>query len=393
MPPSRNATATTNSANMQDLERSKLLHGSTWHEAQHQDSFISKLTSKNRKYLPEIVNEYMKNWKTNPSPGQEADMDLVQNGPDITNLYFELSTDFYEYAWGTSWHFCRFYHGESVPQAMARYEHYLAARAGINAGDRVLDIGCGVGGPAREVAHFTGAHITGLNINDYQITRARRYAVVHGLQDKQDFVKGDFMDMPFESNTFDTCCDFEATPHAPSLKGVYAEVFRVLKPGGVFACYEWVLTDKYDPSNPEHQRIAKGIKLGCSLVNLATRQECLDALESAGFEILEQEDRAINDDTIPWYYPLSGELRYATTSWDYFTIFRSSTYGRLMTNTMCAALEKVGLIASGSAQVAKFLDIGATSLAESGKLGIFTPMFFTVARKPGDPSRTDGARS
>ncbi|KAG0310289.1 Delta(24)-sterol C-methyltransferase, partial [Dissophora globulifera] len=184
-----------------------------------------------------------------------------------------------------------------------------------------------------------------------------------------------------------------ATPHAPSLKGVYAEVFRVLKPGGVFACYEWVLTDKYDPSNPEHQRIAKGIKLGCSLVNLATRQECLDALESAGFEILEQEDRAINDDTIPWYYPLSGELRYATTSWDYFTIFRSSTYGRLMTNTMCAALEKVGLIASGSAQVAKFLDIGATSLAESGKLGIFTPMFFTVARKPGDPSRTDGARS
>jgi sterol 24-C-methyltransferase len=267
---------------------------------------------------------------------------------------------------------------------MARYEHYLAARAGIKVGDRVLDIGCGVGGPAREIAHFTGAHITGLNINDYQISRARRYAVLHGLQDKQDFVKGDFMKMPLESNTFDACYAIEATPHASSLKGVYAEAYRVLKPGGVFACYEWILTDKYDPTNPEHDRIAKGIKLGCSLVNLATRKECIDALESAGFEIQEVEDRAVNDDAVPWYYPLSGELRYARTPWDYFTIFRSSTYGRIMTNSMCAALERVGLIASGSAQVAKFLDVGATSLAESGKLGIYTPMFFFVARKPGD---------
>lgn len=289
-----------------------------------------------------------------------------------------------QYAWGTSWHFCRFHYGESVPQAMARYEHYLAARAGINAGNRVLDIGCGVGGPAREIAHFTGAHITGLNINDYQISRARQYAVVHGLQNKQDFVKGDFMNMPLESNTFDACYAIEATPHASSLKGVYAEAFRVLKPGGVFACYEWVLTNKYDPTNPEHQRIAKGIKLGCSLVNLVTHKECLDALEFAGFEVLEHEDRAVNDDAVPWYYPLSGELRYARTAWDYFTIFRSSTYGRMVTNSTCAALEKVGLIAPGSAQVAKFLDIGATSLAESGKLGIYTPMFFFVARKPGD---------
>jgi len=262
---------------------------------------------------------------------------------------------------------------------MARYEHYLAARAGIVAGNRVLDIGCGVGGPAREIAHFTGAHITGININDYQISRARRYAVVHGLQNKQDFVKGDFMKMPLENNTFDACYAIEATPHAASLKGVYAEAFRVLKPGGVFACYEWVLTDKYDHSNAEHQRIAKGIKLGCSLV---TVKETLDALTSAGFEILEYEDRAVNDDPIPWYYPLSGELRYARTPWDYFTIFRSSTYGRLATNTMCAALEKVGILASGSTQVAKFLDVGATSLAESGKLGIYTPMFFFVARKP-----------
>lgn len=58
---------------------------------------------------------------------------------------------------------------------------------------KVLDVGCGVGGPAREIAKFTGAHVTGLNNNDYQIDRARHYAQKEGLSDQLDFVKGDFM--------------------------------------------------------------------------------------------------------------------------------------------------------------------------------------------------------
>ncbi len=58
---------------------------------------------------------------------------------------------------------------------------------------KVLDVGCGVGGPAREIAKFTGAHITGLNNNDYQIERAERYAVKEGLASQLAFVKGDFM--------------------------------------------------------------------------------------------------------------------------------------------------------------------------------------------------------
>lgn len=58
---------------------------------------------------------------------------------------------------------------------------------------KVLDVGCGVGGPAREIAKFTGAHITGLNNNDYQIERATHYAFKEGLSDQLKFVKGDFM--------------------------------------------------------------------------------------------------------------------------------------------------------------------------------------------------------
>jgi SAM-dependent methyltransferase len=58
---------------------------------------------------------------------------------------------------------------------------------------QVLDVGCGVGGPAREMAKFTGANITGLNINEYQVQRASRYAEREGLAGQLRFVQGDFM--------------------------------------------------------------------------------------------------------------------------------------------------------------------------------------------------------
>ena len=64
---------------------------------------------------------------------------------------------------------------------------------GLRQGMNVLDVGCGVGGPAREIARFTGVNIVGLNNNDYQIERASKYAAREGLSDQLSFSKGDFM--------------------------------------------------------------------------------------------------------------------------------------------------------------------------------------------------------
>jgi len=111
----------------------------------------------------------------------------------VSNRYYNLATDLYEYGWGEAFHFCRFAYGEKFGQAVARHEHFLASNIGIKPGMRVLDVGCGVGGPAREIVEFTGAHVTGLNINSYQISRAKQYAVKEKLTHKLDFVQGDFM--------------------------------------------------------------------------------------------------------------------------------------------------------------------------------------------------------
>ena len=55
-----------------------------------------------------------------------------------------------------------------------RHEYYLAGRLGLKKGSKVLDWGCGIGGPYRNIARFTGADITGITINEYQVCASVR---------------------------------------------------------------------------------------------------------------------------------------------------------------------------------------------------------------------------
>ncbi|KAH7059548.1 S-adenosyl-L-methionine-dependent methyltransferase [Linnemannia elongata] len=389
MAPSRTSTTPSSTAlitqrNQEDLAKSKTLHGHTFHDNHHQDSFLSKLNKKDRDFQPAVVDKYLDNWKED-RPELESEEDKAQRQTAykaVANSFYDLATDFYEYAWGTSFHFCRFHPREPFHQAIARHEHFLAANMGIQPHHRVLDIGCGVGGPAREIGHFTGAHITGLNNNDYQIARARRYAVSAGLDKRSDFVKGDFMNMPIDDNSYDACYAIEATVHASTLEGVYGEAYRILKPGGVFGCYEWVMTDKYDPTNPDHLRIVRGLEVGNGIAQMLTVKDCLQALKTVGFTIEKNEDMGATDDNIKWYYPLQGDIRQANAFWDYLTVLRTTTAGRAATTYMVKTLESLGLVAPGSAKVSTILQTAADSVLEGALLGIFTPMYFFVARKP-----------
>ena len=75
----------------------------------------------------------------------------------------------------------------------------------LKPGMRVLDVGCGVGGPAREIAGFADVQIVGVNNNNFQISRARKYTARRGQQNHFIFVKGDFMNLSeiFGEESFD----------------------------------------------------------------------------------------------------------------------------------------------------------------------------------------------
>lgn len=174
-----------------DAAFNKAMHG----QSAQANGGIASMFNKDHKAHAAAVEEYFKHWDEKSAADETPEVRAARRAEyaTLTRHYYNLATDLYEYGWGQSFHFCRFAYGEPFRQAIARHEHYLAHCMGMREGMRVLDVGCGVGGPAREMVKFTGANVIGLNNNDYQIERATRYAAKEGLSDKLKFTKGDFM--------------------------------------------------------------------------------------------------------------------------------------------------------------------------------------------------------
>ena len=171
----------------------------------------------------------------------------------------------------------------------------------------------------------------------------------------------------------------EATCHAPDAVACYGEIFRVLKPGGVFASYEWCLTAKYDPSNSTHRKIRQEILVGNGLPTARTCDDVLAAMKKAGFQILEEIDLVKTAD-VAWYEPINKDRSWRP--WRDFWSFKTTNWGRAVTHYLVFVLEAVGIAPKGSMGVSGFLKKGADGLVAGGKAGIYTVMYFTAARKP-----------
>ena len=309
----------------------------------------------------------------------------------LVNSYYDLATVFYEWGWGASFHFASRYKFESFAESIRRHEYQLASKVlqthhskappgGDETKFRILDVGCGIGGPMRNIARFTQCHVTGLTLNPYQVERGNELCQADKtVKHLSVSIQGDFMEMPFDSETFDAAYAIEATCHAPDRVGVYREIRRVLKPGSIFACYEWCMTDRYIPGNEYHETIKKQIEQGDGLPDICHTSVCLKAMETAGFEILEARDLAEEhqDDTmLPWMLPL-------LPSWNPFTQrFQFNWLGYKLTNAMIYLLETFWLAPKGTVKTQRMLQQAAFGLAAGGREKIFTPMYLMVGRVP-----------
>jgi len=188
--------------------------------------------------------------------------------------------------------------------------------------------------------------------------------------------------MPFPDAHFDAAYAIDATVHAPSLTGVYSEIYRTLKPGGVFGVFEWVLTENFDPNNAEHVGIRYGIERGNGITSLQDTAAAQEAMVKAGFEIIYVEDVAKRPDPLPWWYPFSGvEVGKAQGLRDWALVIRNTTYGRVAVRFLVRALELFRVAPKGTAKITEELITAGDSLVAGGKKGIFTPMFLMVGKK------------
>jgi len=327
----------------------------------------------------ERIAEYSHHWTAEGTAEERA-----SRAQQLTNHYYDLVTDFYEYGWGQSFHFAPRFRGESFDASLARHEHWIASRLGLRPGMKVVDVGAGVGGPMRTIARFSGARIVGVNNNRYQIARGERALQLEQLADLCSFKHADFMAMDLPDNSFDAAYAIEATVHAPNRVGVFAEILRILKPGALVGLYEWVMTPKYNSSDPAENAIKLGIEHGDSIPSLTPIEDVVEAIRQAGFEVVEHYDlaeaaeRTQQSFNVPWYRPLEGHLT--------LTGFKHTPLGRLFTARMVWALEKLGIAAAGSYDTAMMLEDGAHNLMLGGQKGIITPMYWILARKPVAPA-------
>jgi cyclopropane fatty-acyl-phospholipid synthase-like methyltransferase len=151
--------------------------------------------------------------------------------------YFDLITDDGRLFFGDSFHFGYFPGGrQTLAQALDAHTDLVCELAGIGAGMRVLDAGCGIGEPARRIASRIDCEIVGLNISREQVRQGRELIARAGLAARVDIRHGNVLHMPLPDAGFDAAICLEAggdiCVRAADKPRLLAELRRVLRPGG-----------------------------------------------------------------------------------------------------------------------------------------------------------------
>jgi len=130
------------------------------------------------------------------------------------------------------------------------------------------------------------------------------------------------------------------------------------------------MTDAWDPSIPSHKELAHQVEFGNGIPEMRSLKRARQAIANVGFQLEHDEDLAERPDDVPWYYPLEGDISKAQTAWDYFTVWRMSWSGMLVSHTTIKILEMLGLLPKGTWEVSESLKTAATSLVKGGQMKV-----------------------
>ena len=171
------------------------------------------------------------------------------------------------------------FHARGLPATVE-----LADKLPVQPHHVLLDIGCGIGGPARYMARRFGCRVVGIDITPAFVEIADRFTALLGLQGQVAIQAGDARVLAFGDASFDGAYAQHVTMNVEDREGFFAEVARVLKPGGFFALTEHGQgpggTAHYPTPWSEDGRGAW----------LVTPQRTRELLSAAGFEDIAIED-------------------------------------------------------------------------------------------------------
>lgn len=219
---------------------------------------------------------------------------------EVTKHYYGLMADVIETYYGDGWHFCPpEFPGQSRADATIRMYRRVADLAGLKPGHAALDLGCGVGGMLRFVAHDSGADVTGITLGENEVEQANQLIHRDGLNQRCQVVQGDCQAMPFESNTFDSVYAVYSLKYYPDLNRVLSEINRVLKPGGRFVAYCLCKSRQFCSDNPEHVKLLNDFEYSTAMPSLHSVQSMTESAAENGLTCVGDED--LSKGKLNWY--------------------------------------------------------------------------------------------
>lgn len=244
------------------------------------------------------------------------------------------------------------------------YEKQMADYLEIGPGSKVADIGCGRGRVAHHVASYTGAHVTGVNIDAEQIRLAKAYANDTGLLGKTlNFVESNYNDpLPFEDESLDAAYYVQVLSYSTDLAKFFGEVYRVVKPGAKVAFEDYVRGTAFNETDPEHQRLKNLYKPVLGGVETSDPSVFKAAVEQAGFKVVSHKDASIDERQFP-------------------LLIKEANFWLPITNIV-GFLYNIGLVPQIYYDVMDRMTKGTDALIDADKLGLVSCGYVTYAYKP-----------
>lgn len=182
---------------------------------------------------------------------------------------------------------------DSFAAAADKLAQIMIDKAQIQAGQRFIDLGCGVGQPAMKLSKAKGCSVDGITISKFQQQSATSRAQAEGMQEKLRFIHGSALDIPSEDQAYDGGWFFESIFHMGH-RDALLEANRVLKSGATL-----VLTDL--PTLPNTTEDFKAFVQQHIHSSFIAKEDYPDLMAETGFELIGIDD--ITENVMPWLVP------------------------------------------------------------------------------------------
>ncbi|MFL2934696.1 MAG: class I SAM-dependent methyltransferase [Thalassobaculaceae bacterium] len=161
----------------------------------------------------------------------------------------------------------------------------LAEKLVMNASSSVLDIGCGIGGPARFLSSEFGCKVSGIDLTADFVNTGNSLTDQVGLSDKVKLIEASALSIPFADNSFDVSYMIHVGMNIADKDVLFSEAFRVTKPGGVFGIYDVMLLGNCELQYPLPWAVEEDGNA------IASATDYISALIKAGFSLKHEDDK------------------------------------------------------------------------------------------------------